>query len=104
MLKIWPCRKKFVSLHCKTKRGCSPLIEKHTVMEFTLSDVIFEPTEADYEFVDALCPEPVSSSRVPSVDEFNAQLEAAEHFDSLEDYFNSSPELRRAGRVLGWLC
>lgn len=73
-------------------------------MQNTLSDVIFEPTEADFEFVDAMCDSPDASSRVPSVEEVNAQVRDAEHFDSIQAYFESTPEGRVAGRVLGWLC
>ena len=78
--------------------------QTHTVMENTLSDVIFEPSEADFEFVDAMCDGLDESFRVPSVEEVNAQVEAAEHFDSMQAYFESSPELRVVGRVTGWLC
>lgn len=73
-------------------------------MENTLSDVIFEPSEADFEFVDALADGPDAEFRVPSVEEVKAQIEAAEHFDSMQAYFESTPEGRVAGRVLGWLC
>lgn len=73
-------------------------------MENTLSDVIFEPSEADFEFVDALADGPDESFRVPSVEEVNDQVEAAEHFDSMQAYFESSPEMRVVGRVTGWLC
>ena len=78
--------------------------QTHIVMENTLSDVIFEPSEADLEFVDALADGPDASFGVPSIEEVNAQVEAAEHFDSLQTYFESSPVLRVVGRVLGWLC
>ncbi len=73
-------------------------------MKNTLSDVIFEPSEADFEFVDALADNPDAALLVPSVEEVIAQLEAAEHFDSMQAYFESTPEGRAAGRVLGWLC
>lgn len=38
-------------------------------MENTLSSVIFEPTEADYEFVDAMVEGLDAFCRVPSADE-----------------------------------
>lgn len=78
--------------------------QTHTVMENTLSDVIFEPSEADFEFVDAMCDGLDASFRVPSVEEMNTQIRDAEHFDSLQDYFECTPVGRVAGRVLGWLC
>lgn len=72
-------------------------------MKNTVPNVIFEPTEADYEFVDALVDGLNASFRVPSADEVAAQLEDAEHFDSMQAYFESLPDGGVAGRVLGWL-
>lgn len=72
-------------------------------MKNTLYDVIFEPSEADFEFVDALADGLDASFRVPSADEVAAQLEAAEHFDSMQAYFEAEPDGGVAGRVLGWL-
>lgn len=73
-------------------------------MENTLYDVIFEPSEADFESIDTLADGPDAEFRVPSFEEVIAQVEAAEHFDSMQAYFESTPEGRVAGRVLGWLC
>lgn len=72
-------------------------------MKNTLSDVIFEPSEADFDLVDALADGLDASFRVPSADEVAAQLESAEHFDSMQDYFEAEPDGGVAGRVLGWL-
>lgn len=49
--------------------------EKHTIMENTLSDVLFEPSEKDYEFVDAI----VDAMYSPH------WLDAA-HFENLDEW------------------
>lgn len=49
--------------------------EKHTIMENTLSDVLFEPSEKDLEFADALVDALYATPKVDDV-----------HFENLDDW------------------
>ena len=49
--------------------------EKHTFMDYTLSDVLFEPTDRDWEIVDAVIAAMYPSAKVD-----------VEHFENLDDW------------------